>query len=577
MTTSSLDYSQEAVPLVIVEGFLCSTRPSVWGRFADYLDHGSEMQARADINAGYKGKRRIILVPVGPFSSIHDRACELFHGLRGTRVDYGHAHSSRHGHSRYGRKAGKALLPEWGSLLKEGDVSRSSLMGTAHFIGHSLGGLTIAKMYQLLSNGFFNSYLGLEEDDKAASGLVLSLTGISSPFRGTPLVYLLGLQPTSLPLVRFLSPGDCLAKLVHVFLWARRLPLVQNRFFKLDEWMPDFFADAWQFAGRASKEECQRRRFGEDGGEHPVDCCCRGEARADCQDVDSDGDSPTWRISELLGLSNLFSQLKLSSWAEGKDCAPWDCSFTQREAEEHTEDSIWSSPRPSSSSASSSRPKVWLRSYAAYIDLDNHDSRGITSLFLSWIALRISKYDYSASLPPGSRRSATLVDQEMQHHNDSGYTSASDETSASPLRKPRERKVPATVYRDWYCNDGVVPLASQYHPGNCKEGHCVHDTMQAGTDSFPQTASSSVASSIRWLLSSFVSDDTLHDARRIDEAGTQSTVNPIPPSSNIWHVTTIKDTTHASLAPFFTGSSVQVRFWQDVGCWLQLVEATACK
>jgi triacylglycerol lipase len=40
---------------------------------------------------------------VGPVSSNHDRACELYAQIKGTVVDYGQAHSSQFGHARYGR------------------------------------------------------------------------------------------------------------------------------------------------------------------------------------------------------------------------------------------------------------------------------------------------------------------------------------------------------------------------------------------------------------------------------------------------------------------------------------------
>ena len=58
---------------------------------------------------------------VEPFSSNRDRACELYAQMKGTRTDYGIAHSRRHNHERYGRDfTGKALLkdengnPDWG-------------------------------------------------------------------------------------------------------------------------------------------------------------------------------------------------------------------------------------------------------------------------------------------------------------------------------------------------------------------------------------------------------------------------------------------------------------------------------
>ncbi|UZJ51146.1 hypothetical protein CBS101457_000466 [Exobasidium rhododendri] len=566
---------REAVPLVIVEGFLCSTSTAVWGNFANHLEAGSERQAQKG-RIAYGGRRQVVLVPIGPLSSIHDRACELFHGLRGTRVDYGHSHASQHGHGRFGRRARKPLLAGWGD-----NVDNKSLIGKAHFLGHSLGGLTIVKMFELLSQGFFDAYLGIgvtnSKQHVTATSLVLSLTTISSPFRGTPLVYLLGLQATSLPLVRFLSVGDCLAKIVHFLLWVRRLPLAQSRLFNVDKWIPDFYADAWHFASQTKDEYCVGTTVGKMGSGSNT-CCSKQfehELQDDCHNVKT---SARWRLSERFGLTTLLSQLKNSSWAEGKDCAPWDCSFAQREAEEEREGSIWSSPSfPSHGVNSGSSSKVWLRSYAAYIE----DTGGATSTrcmpsVLSWIGSHLSKYNYANSPPPGSRHSSSKADD--RHHNDSGYTSACDEADQMPSSREKRTEKMIKIDQDWYRNDGVVPLASQYHPGNCHADHCVHRPWQDVME--PSTASllARLHSSIQWLFPSyFTSRDQrkrgLPNAARVYD----STNEPVSktPSSNSWHVFTLQDTTHASLVPFYTGSAKQVSFWQDVGSWLQQVELAA--
>ena len=65
-------------------------------------------------------------VSLGPVSSLHDRACELYYSLAGGRVDYGAQHSSRHRHDRYGRTFPVGLYPQW------------SVKHPLHFLGHSV-------------------------------------------------------------------------------------------------------------------------------------------------------------------------------------------------------------------------------------------------------------------------------------------------------------------------------------------------------------------------------------------------------------------------------------------------------
>lgn len=115
---------------------------------------------------------------VGPMSSAWDQACELYAHLTGSTVDYGEAHSKKHGHKRYGRTYGEPLFEGWSAEKK------------IHLIGHSFGGNSIRMLAHLLTNGAPEEveasgdsvsplFLGGKEE------LVLSVTAICSPLDGT--------------------------------------------------------------------------------------------------------------------------------------------------------------------------------------------------------------------------------------------------------------------------------------------------------------------------------------------------------------------------------------------------------
>ena len=146
-------------PIVLVHGFLGWGREEMggyfyWGGFFDI----EKMFA----DKGFK----TVTASVGPVSSVHDRACELFWQLRGGRVDYGEEHAKTFGHRQSGKKY-KAMLPEW------------SEEKPVHMIGHSMGGQTIRYLSELLAQDYFKQ--GTNER------WILSLTTISTPHNGTTL------------------------------------------------------------------------------------------------------------------------------------------------------------------------------------------------------------------------------------------------------------------------------------------------------------------------------------------------------------------------------------------------------
>lgn len=182
---------REPPPLVVVEGFLGGFgKQTRWG---DFQNHWHDDSSAGDPTR----RRRTIFVSVGPVSSLHDRACEIFYALKGGKLNYGEEHAAEHGHAtRYGRTYMTGLYPEWSNERP------------LHFLGHSFGGPTITKLQWLLKAGFFGPEYGAD--------MLLSVTSVSSPFRGTSIVYLLGERVDCAPNVRFFSVGSFITKIVHL-------------------------------------------------------------------------------------------------------------------------------------------------------------------------------------------------------------------------------------------------------------------------------------------------------------------------------------------------------------------------
>jgi hypothetical protein len=106
----------------------------------------------------------------GPISSLHDRACEVFAQIAGTRVDYGAAHSRDAGHSRYSRDYSNAgFVPNW------------SAENPIVAIGHSAGAATCLVLQKLLAEDFWG--LGTSAD------WIEVVVGVAGALNGSTLAY----------------------------------------------------------------------------------------------------------------------------------------------------------------------------------------------------------------------------------------------------------------------------------------------------------------------------------------------------------------------------------------------------
>lgn len=162
-----------SVPVIFVHGFLGFGEDELFG--FQYWPYASEFQAEGFTTHA---------ASVGPVSSNWDRACELYAQIKGTRVDYGAAHSAEAGHLRDGKDyTGIGFYPSW------------SPSNPVHLVGHSMGGQTIRMLEILLREG--------DKDERDASGpnselfdggntMIKSITTFSAPHDGTQLVGILG-------------------------------------------------------------------------------------------------------------------------------------------------------------------------------------------------------------------------------------------------------------------------------------------------------------------------------------------------------------------------------------------------
>ncbi|KAJ4484950.1 alpha/beta-hydrolase [Lentinula edodes] len=405
----------QCIPLVIVEGFLGRTGSRIWGDFERHLNQEC-----------YQCKRRVIFAPVGPVSSLHDRACELYYSLVGGTVDYGEEHSIAHGHSRHGRTHSQGLYPQW------------SLENPLHLLGHSMGGPTIVKLQYLMKQGHFGS--------RAHPDWIRSINTISSPFRGTQVVYTLGERVDAAPNVRPLSPGSLLSKVVHAISYLS--PILPT--------LLDLHTESRHMSY------------------HDISILC------------------------------LLKQLWKSDWAESQDAAPFDVTF---ESADKREANLEGQPYP----------RTFYRSCATYLTKKCEEDRNLHTVHfkslsfplispLSLLARAIGSFDFSTIRPVPSfleERGLSPIDTEQ-------------DLFASDFQK--------TLPEEYWANDGVVPLFSQWHPASCSSTRCQHGETKS-------------------------------------------------PAPGIWYVEQWDNTSHSSLVPLWVASDCQKQYWLKLGHWLRAIES----
>jgi hypothetical protein len=118
----------------------------------------------------------------GPVSSFHDRACEVFAQIRGTRVDYGTNHCADEKHRQVAKDyTGHGFFSESSEEWSEDNP--------VILIAHSAGAHTCLRLQQLLAEKFW--------DSKSTANWVEAVICISGVLNGSTLAYSFGCDKSS--------------------------------------------------------------------------------------------------------------------------------------------------------------------------------------------------------------------------------------------------------------------------------------------------------------------------------------------------------------------------------------------
>ncbi|CAJ0747452.1 24742_t:CDS:2 [Entrophospora sp. SA101] len=360
-------------------------KPAYWGPLESLFSTN---------DSNLKSNRSCIFVTPGCGSSLHDRAVEIFYQIKGGKVDYGEEHSKLFGHSRYGR--------EYPGLYSEWSVSKP-----LHFLGHSLGGTTIWKLQQLLASDIFPSSYNAHPD------MIRSLTAVSSPFKGTQGVYLLGATTKRNGEIRPFSFGCWLGRFVHLYeyfdiKWLKKVTY-------------DFNVDHWNFNTIKSTKINPFSTI----SEYLINIFQSKKVKDSNYLKEREGDDEMVEIDESLNKNSnnicvskhgLLKCLFKSPWLYFKDNAPYDMTIH------------------------------------AMNDLNS--TNPIT---------KFHKPSFSFSLP----LAIYFLSYGIGRFRFQDNTISSEDHVPPPLSQEELHK--------WYENDGVCPKISQSHPHyKCEDGLCKH-------------------------------------------------------------------------------------------------------
>jgi len=147
---------------------------SYWGEGLKVMRDQLGVNGHSDIN--------VHEASCGPVSSFHDRACEVFAQIRGTRVDYGTNHCADEKHRQVAKDyTGHGFFSESSEEWSEDNP--------VILIAHSAGAHTCLRLQQLLAEKFW--------DSKSTANWVEAVICISGVLNGSTLAYSFGCDKSS--------------------------------------------------------------------------------------------------------------------------------------------------------------------------------------------------------------------------------------------------------------------------------------------------------------------------------------------------------------------------------------------
>ncbi|KAJ8083779.1 hypothetical protein PM082_002545 [Marasmius tenuissimus] len=218
--------------------------------------------------------------------------------------------------------------------------------------------------------------------------------------------------------------------------------------------------------------------------------------------LDLHADSRSLSFNDI-PFTTLLRQLWRSDWAESRDATPYDVTF---EAADEREAQSEGEPNPG----------TFYRSYCGCMthklttsDTKHSPPLSLTSIPFYLLSRTIGTFDYTQIQPPPS----FLVEKSL----------SSVQTDSQDIERGASKEYQA-LSEEYYANDGVVPLFSQWHPSPCR---CKHTKLTSSTDD---------------------------------------------PRSGTWYVHEIENAHHLSLVPSWLLDARQRRYWIELGQWLMAID-----
>ncbi|CDW85644.1 UNKNOWN [Stylonychia lemnae] len=200
-------------PIILVHGYCGCTMDENWilGGYFHYAFSYAARYLNLDHDLHPQYLQNVFEADVSPIGSVHDRACELYQQIVGkfkmeeicqkrnismAEAVYGKQHVDEHHQSQFYKirylKTQDPISMQMFAFPNGIPGWKETKDQRIHFVGHSMGAITIRYLQYLLKTGYFDQIEGTPIRDR--SDIVASLTCLSGANNGTLVVNNCGLQ-----------------------------------------------------------------------------------------------------------------------------------------------------------------------------------------------------------------------------------------------------------------------------------------------------------------------------------------------------------------------------------------------